>query len=504
MKVEEHVGIKVRSRLYGTGLSFKRLHQLGKSACVFSLFAALLLASCSSLPAKGRKGLKLPAFATNSAKGGNPAADGSAAAVAGGKLAYAPERVRAGGYTSINLKNMKLSDAVGIAIARHPDIGRATAVVMQSNAQIAVEKSAWYPTLSYGVDPGYSRYYGNKARNSSESNVRATISAQQRLYDFGQTSSRIGAARAAYERDRYLLTDTIENIAYSMAAIFIELAASQEMVEAARREYHAMRITRDKIAERAASGLSDAVDLNQADVSIRRAQSDMLSAQTRYDVAAGRFAEIIGIRPEQVASLAMTAEFIEQLGERRNGIDSTPNVLAADAAVRAAQERVKLARSQFYPSVNLGVSQQKATGQRNATNDSSFVGVQLNGSFNTGFREKHTIEAARAELNAARQASENERLVTRTALGSSETEAQGAMARMSNSSEMMALSTESRDLYWQQYTLNKRPLTDVVNAERDIFIAESDRVTALADYLNARVRAYAAVGDLVERIRKQQ
>ncbi|AQS41908.1 MAG: Outer membrane efflux protein [Candidatus Tokpelaia hoelldobleri] len=489
--------------MYVAGSSFKVLRKLGKVTCVLPLFAALLLSGCSSLSARGGKGLGLPASATNSAKGSSADAGGSST-VAGGQLAYAPELVKAGGYNRINLKNMKLSDAVGIAIARHPDIGRATAVVMQSNAQIAVEKSAWYPTMTYGVNPGYSRYYGSKARNSSESNVRATIGAQQLLYDFGQTSSRIGVARAAYERDRYLLNDTIENVAYSMAAIFIELSASQEMVEAARREYHAMRITRDKIAERVASGLSDAVDLNQADVSIRRAQSDMLSAQTRYDVAAGRFAEIIGVRPDQVASLEITASFIENLGERRNGVDSTPSVLAAEAEVRAAQKKVKLARSQFYPSVNLGVSQQKATGQRNATNDSSFVGVQLNGSFNTGFREKHMIEAARAELNAAQQSSENERLITRTALGSSETEAQGAMARMGNSSEMMSLSLSSRDLYWQQYTLNKRPLTDVVNAERDIFMAESDRITALADYLNARVRAYAAVGDLVERIRQRQ
>ncbi|AQS40731.1 MAG: Type I secretion system outer membrane protein [Candidatus Tokpelaia hoelldobleri] len=493
--------IKVKNRAKEAGLSFEEVYKIGKTVLVLPFLAALSLSACGASGRSGKQtaGLTPPSFPAQSAA----SATGGKDMAGGRKLAMAPDLVKTGDYNTISLKDMKLVDAVGIAIARHPDIGRATAVVMQSKAQIAVEKSVWYPTMTYGVDPGYSRYYGGKARNSSESSIRGTIGARQLLYDFGQSSSRIGVARATYERDRYQLENTVENVAYSMAAIFIELSAAQELVGAAQREYNTMRITRDKIAERVASGLSDAVDLNQADVSIRRAQSDMLSAQTRYDVAAGRFAEIIGVRPDQVASLEITASFIENLGERRNGVDSTPSVLAAEAEVRAAQKKVKLARSQFYPSVNLGVSQQKATGQRNATNDSSFVGVQLNGSFNTGFREKHMIEAARAELNAAQQSSENERLITRTALGSSETEAQGAMARMGNSSEMMSLSLSSRDLYWQQYTLNKRPLTDVVNAERDIFMAESDRITALADYLNARVRAYAAVGDLVERLRKR-
>lgn len=72
---------------------------------------------------------------------------------------------------------------------------------------------------------------------------------------------------------------------------------------------------------------------------------------------------------------------------------------------------------------------------------------------------------------------------------------------MDNSRQMMTLSLTSRDLLWQQYTLNKRPLTDVVNAERDTFIAESDHITAMADYLTAIIKSYSAVGELVERIR---
>jgi len=406
---------------------------------------------------------------------------------------------------TVDISTMNLPNAVGIAIARHPDIGRASAIVTQSNMQILVEKSAWYPTFQYSVNPGYSAYYrGQGVGKSSNSTLQGTVAANQLIYDFGTTKNRIGAARALYDRDRFLLANTVENVAAHVASTFIELAAAQELIEAARREHVAMRLTRDKIVERTRSGLSDAVDLNQADVAIRRAQADLLSAQTRFDVAAGRFAEMTGVRPSKVVSIEETSGFINKLGKIDKSVDATPIVLAADSEVQAALRRVEIARSQLYPSIALQASQQKATGGRNVTNDSSFVGLQLSGSLNSGLRERHQITAARAQLDAVRQDSENERLVARTTLNSAQTEARGAGERMDNSRQLIALSLTSRDLYWQQYTLNRRPLTDVLNAEREAFSAESDYIGAMADYLQARIRAYSAVGDLVERIRSRQ
>ncbi|UXN07395.1 TolC family protein [Bartonella sp. HY761] len=402
---------------------------------------------------------------------------------------------------TINTDNLNITDAVGIAIARHPDIGRASAVVVQSNAQISIEKSAWYPTFQYGVDPGYNRYYAASNSDRTGSSVRGSVGVTQLVYDFGRTSSRIGVAKATYEKDSYLLSKAVEDVATNMSVVFVELSASQELIAAAEREYGAMRRTREKIAERVESGLSDAVDLNQADLAIQRARSDLLSAQNRFDIAAGRFAEITGIRPTKVANMETTSKFLDSLGRGRNTIENTPNVLAADAEVKASLERVRLAKAQLYPSVSVAASQQKSTGQRNITNDNSFVGLQLSGSLNSGFREKHQIASAQAEVNAAKQASENERLVARTTVSSAKTEADGATARMDNSKQLMSLSLTSRDLYWQQYTLNKRPLTDVVNAERETFIAESEYVTAMADYMTARIKAYTAVGELVERLR---
>jgi adhesin transport system outer membrane protein len=84
---------------------------------------------------------------------------------------------------------------------------------------------------------------------------------------------------------------------------------------------------------------------------------------------------------------------------------------------------------------------------------------------------------------------------------SAETEVTGATARVQAFEAMKGLSRTSRELYWQEYTLGKRPLTQVLDAERDIFSAEAARIAAVADSTAAGLKAQVAVGLLVSKLR---
>ena len=93
--------------------------------------------------------------------------------------------------------------------------------------------------------------------------------------------------------------------------------------------------------------------------------------------------------------------------------------------------------------------------------------------------------------------------MTRTALGSAELEASGAAARVVSYEKIIDLSRTSRDLYWQEYTLNKRPLTEVISAEREIYLSEVERISAFSDGILAKIKAHSAVGRLVALLKAQ-
>ncbi|UUT23018.1 MULTISPECIES: TolC family protein [Pseudomonas] len=400
----------------------------------------------------------------------------------------------------VAIDGMTLSDAVGVAISRHPDVSRANAVIAQSTSEVAIAKAAWFPTIEYSVRPGYGQSYGS---GGSSAGATGVLGVNQLLYDFGRTSSRISAADSTLKKHQYLLADTIETVGYNTATTFVELAASQEMIAAAERQVAALDQTSSRIVDRVKAGISDASDQNQANVAIQRAKAEVLKAKTRFDVAVGRLAELSGVRPRRVANLDVTSSFISGLGEGGGEIDQTPSILAAKAAMDAAHAKVKQMEAERYPSIGVGVSRSLSTGRENV-NDDTFVGLTLSGSYSLGGLGRHKIAAAEDERRAAADVLESQRLITRTALGAAETEASGAAARLESYEAVIALSSASRDLYWQEYTLNKRPLTDVINAEREIYSSEVERINAIADGVLARIKAYLVIGKFVQLLRKQE
>lgn len=400
----------------------------------------------------------------------------------------------------IALDDLSLRDAVGIAIARHPDIGRANAEVAQSTSEVEVAKAAWYPKIDYGVRPGYGGSFGS---NGNRTGTRASIGVSQLLYDFGRTSSRISAADSTLSQRRFQLADTIETVAYQTASTFIELAASQDVIAAAQRQVAALTETRAKILDRVRAGLSVSSDRNLVELAILHAQAEVLKAHTRFDVAAAKLTELIGARPRRVAGLGGTVGFVGGLGSIGGNVEHTPSVLAAEAAVDAADARVRLAEAERFPSIGIGASRAISSGRPNASND-TWIGLAVSGNYSLGGLAKHQIAAAEAELRANRESLENQRLVTRSALKAAQIEVSGAAARRASYEKVIALSRASRDLYWQEYILNKRTLTDVVNPERDIFESEVEWINALADGSIARVKAYVAVGKFVELLREHE
>jgi adhesin transport system outer membrane protein len=394
--------------------------------------------------------------------------------------------------TRMPIGNLSLQQAVGIAISRHPDISRAGAVVAQSASEVEIAKAAWFPKLEYGIRPGHG------------TGPSSSIGINQLVYDFGRTKSRISAADATLNRQRYLLADTIETVASTTAATFVELAASQDVVAAAKRQVAALRETRVKINDRVRAGLSVTSDRNLIDVAVLRAEAEVLKADTRFDIAAAKLAELTGIRPRRVADLSSTASFVRRLGNGIGGdIEQTPSVRAATAAVDAADARLSLAEADRFPSVGVGISRSRSIGSAGVDNG-TWVGISLTGNFSLSDLAQHQVAAAEADRRAAREALENQRLISRTTLHSAEMEEAGAASRLSSYEKVIELSRASRDLYWQEYILGKRSLTEVVSPERDIFQSEVEWTNALADGMLARLKTYIALGRFAELLHQRE
>ena len=399
-----------------------------------------------------------------------------------------------GNRPASQIGELGLQQAVNLALERHPSISSAQALTAQADAQVLVAKSARWPVISYGVAPGYD------ASTGQNSNLQLSAGINQTLYDFGVTTGSINGAQARRDKQEHMVASAAETVAQQTSETFVEMVAAQEVMAAADREAKALDEIRLKIERRVKAGMADVSDLKRADVSRERAVADRLQAQTRFNVAADTLAQIIGVRATNVVGMTATSDVIQGLGSRSDSVEAAPALLAARSAAAAADADLVAAKGRRYPSVGVGVTQYTSRVHSTFSPDTQF-GLVLHGSFELGRGAAYQVEAANAALEAAEHDIEYQRLTAETALASADLGMAGARAQVAAYDRMMKLWADSRDLYWQEYLLNKRSLSDVFNMESDIFAADSQRIEAVRQSLVATLRAHAATGTLVDRLR---
>lgn len=81
-------------------------------------------------------------------------------------------------------RTLDISEAVKIAVQRHPEISQNIASLASQNANIDVAKAAYYPQLSGGISTG-DMTSGERGRQL------LSLNATQMVYDFGKVKSSV-------------------------------------------------------------------------------------------------------------------------------------------------------------------------------------------------------------------------------------------------------------------------------------------------------------------------
>ncbi len=428
------------------------------------LVTALAVAGCSKLPIVGEAPTELTSAKITPASVQRPS------------VKQAPRPV--------SRRKLALSEAVRMALQRHPDIRRAMAYVEKSRTGIRLAASVWYPELSYNVAPGYSKAnYGS-----------ATIGASQLVYDFGKSSAEQNAAKAQLAKSNHEVDEAREAVAAQLAQDYAVLAASVAQIDLARSYLAEQKKLASRVSSRVEAGASDASDESTALVAVDRAQAEILKADSQFSVAQSNIAEVLGVRPNRVASMQDIAAQLDSIMGSASG-QVSPSILALESAVEAARHNVEQARAQAMPPVKI-VGQYSESASDEGFSGSSYLGVQVSGAYSTSGAAGMRVEAAVSELEAARQLLASERLRIRTNIGASSVDIETANKRVQNARQIHRLAKKSGDLSWQEYQLNKKPLNEVISAEREKYMALSDIIAARNDVIRAKIRFLSNRGEL--------
>lgn len=391
-------------------------------------------------------------------------------------------------------KMLDLSEAVALTLARHPEIARANAALARGRADLGAARSAWYPQVGYQANLGPNMLTGRNDSALNQNMAGPSLYLQQQVWDFGRSKGEIGAARSTTAQREWELESVADQLAEQSALTFLDVKRYELLSLAATRQVEELEHLRYLIGLRVDAGVSDRSDLMLADVRVESAKGEAIQAQTSLQVAQSALLNLIGGIPENYADPeAVISRF--ETGEDEPDYETLPAVIAANEAENAAASKIGQAKAERYPQLGLQAGYTRNNYTYNSRDNAFTAMVTVTG--NLYRRGTHyQIEAAQEDRRAAEATKDVAILDARGRALSARQEIRAGRARITAYARQEEQAITAARIFFEEYKLGKRTLTELLNTQLETYRAASARITAEYDIMAARVRFENVCGTL--------
>ncbi len=396
-----------------------------------------------------------------------------------------------------------LDDAIRLSLQHSPTVIQARGQVSNAAAGKLEAIGNWLPSVSassgYSTQPGSERFddvtqtFVTPATSSYSGRLNASI---QLFSGFRRLAENRAATADRASADAALVDQEFQVILQTKQSFFNALAAN-ELVQVAERSIQRaeeqQRISKDKLA----AGTAIRSDTLRGRVEIGNARLQKLNAETQRATAEANLGRLVGangpIRP--AADSTLFQPFTPDTAQlRMEAVAQSPSVIEADAAARAAEASVSVARAQYFPTVSASYSRSTSGSALNSLRGSWSAGVSLSWPLFNGFSREASVTRSESSRESARASAEDSRREVNALL----TQYLAALAAAEQSLEIaqssLAAADEELRVVQERYRLGMATIIDVLASQISLEQAEVDIVRSRLDYLVAKAQIEALIG----------
>ena len=385
---------------------------------------------------------------------------------------------------------LSIKEAILRAFARNPKIAQAAAQIRVGKANLKEAESAWFPQVSLQGNAG--RSHRTDSAGSLNSNAAGGVNLKQLLYDFGKTGGSIDEQENLSQAYRFGLYDTLNQVGMQTLQAYLQVKRYQ----AAQRNLDSLNSVLDMANLRSEAGLSTQSDVLQAqtriagmNASLEQYRAQTRSAQAALSVLTGVVSDNLPDLPEDLMRQKISLKTLPY--EQNNA------VRAAQAKQLAAEQRIRQARAQHWPTLSV---QAGRTRYQNDNGDYWDDEVQLvvDAPIYQGGAVSARVDAAEGDRESARADVEASKLDINQRAATAWADLTGAQQRQQAGEVQLNSAERARGVYRDEYRLSKRSLNDLLSIEQDVFQADTSAITARYDAWDAAVRYAGAVDNLLD------
>jgi len=322
------------------------------------------------------------------------------------------------------------------------------------------------------------------------------------LYDFGVRAFQIENSEYRLLAANLVHNRALQDVMFLVEAAYYRLIGNDALVKANELSLRNAVTVLEAAQKRRESGLATVADVYRAETQLAQAQLNLTRSRGELEKSRGQLASVVGLPVNQSIGVR-PLEAPPQIGEVASSIGdllarakaSRPDLIAAEAQVRAAQANAKAVARSGLPSIEVagGGGHTMFNDNRPAASNYS-AGLLLRIPIFTGFRDTYSARQAQVQAEAAeanrdvlvRQAEvevwQSYYDLTTTASSISSTEVQV------RSAEQTAQATLAR------YQSGFGSILDLITAQQDESNARVQRIQSYLDWFTTLARLQVAVG----------
>jgi multidrug efflux system outer membrane protein len=390
------------------------------------------------------------------------------------------------------------------AIASNYDVKVAASRVLEARALVTIARSSQLPEAGASGQGSYSRVEGPLAPLQARESAVATggLDLSFELDLWGRFRRGTEAARAELvageEGKRFVITALVSDV----GSAYLLLRAFDQQIDIARRTLASREQSLSFVRIRESGGVAGLIDVRQAEILVAAAAQSIPEFERQIEQTENVISILLGRPPapvprgrplgEQITAPSVPAGLPSSLLERR------ADVRQAEARLAAATARIGVARADFFPRVFLtgsaGAGGVHVGGQTFGPQGLFAFGPSITlPIFNAG-RVAAGVTAAEARARAA--LAEYQQVVLGAFRDVSDALVEHDKRREARV-QQEAFTVAARDatrLANLRYTGGVSPYLEVLDSERQLFLAELGLIANQRDELLAVVRLYKALG----------
>lgn len=397
---------------------------------------------------------------------------------------------------------LALADAIDLALCNNPRTRASWAAAKAAAALVGVARGTFLPTAT-ATGTGQRTDARNTVAAGQRSLATGSIALNYLLFDFGARQASLEQARQTLFAADWSHNATLQTVLLDAAQAYYQLYAGQEAGKATLAASRAAQQSLDSARARQRAGSATRADVlqaqtafSQAELARARAEGDAITSEgvlaNRLGFTAARPIRIVPPGDLDAARVANAA--LEQLVVAATA--RRPDLLAAQARVRAAESNVKVQQAANRPVISAFGTSTATQSEPGLDPRSTAIGLQVTIPIFTGYQNTYRIRAAREQVELQEATRDQLRNDVSLDVWRAYQQLRTQGRALDTAADLEASARESYDVALGRYRAGVGTVTDLLNAQSALANASLQRIQSRFLWNVAKATLAQAIGTL--------